>query len=263
MSEQIFEITADGRCFRLDLQRKALFKDRDKLVHLTPRQFELLTYMVQQPSRALLGQNDLIRNVWPLSEYHKAQSGAVYQAVKSLREVLGEEGMPFLKIVRGQGFRIDAEIRRLQSPDTFPLSSDESGDQKTADTLKLTPGERIARISPRSPEEAMAFLLFIDQFPVGIWGASLESAADLWGHKNDPGSITISTRACIGLTGATGSVSLPPITAYESIYVHEEANPERLECSGTSEAQRYLIRMFRSTRGIPLRPFNSFTIMME
>jgi hypothetical protein len=141
----------------------------------------------------------------------------VHQAVKSLREALGKEGGHFLKIVRGQGYRIDAEIKLLEKPalqlDTSPLISGETRDQ-TADTPQLTRGGQITRISPRSPEEIMAFLLFIDQFPVGIWGASLESAADLWGHKNDPGSITISTRACIGLTGTTGSVSLPPITAY-------------------------------------------------
>src|SRR5207245_83018 len=41
--------------------------------------------------------------------------------------------------------------------------------------------------------ELMYSLLLLDQFSNGIWGASLEKSGHFYGHKDDPGSISIST----------------------------------------------------------------------
>ena len=185
MTEQITEIIAGDHRFQLDLGRKVLFTEKGEPVHLTSDRFRLLTYLIKQPAYLILDKRDLRSNVWGKAEISDA---GLHQAIKSLQKALSKQGGHFLKIVPRQGYRIEAEIR---------------GRSKQA-----------TRSIPRSPEEAMAFLLFLDQFRSGIWGASLENAAELWGHKNDPGSITISTRASIGLTSATGSTSLPPIGAY-------------------------------------------------
>jgi DNA-binding winged helix-turn-helix (wHTH) protein len=185
VNEQITEIIADGHRFQLDLGRKVLFTEKGEPVHLTSDKFRLLAYLIKQPAYLVLGKRDLRGNVWGNAEISDA---GLHQAIKSLQRALSKRGGHFLKIVPGQGYRIEAEIRGRSKQATRSISG--------------------------SPEEAMVFLLFVDQFPNGIWGASLENAAELWGHKNDPGSITISTRASIGLTSATGSTSLPPIAAY-------------------------------------------------
>jgi len=220
MNEQIIEITSEGRCFRLDLRKKALFNDRDEPVRLTAQQLNLLTYLVKQPPYTLVNKNDLATNVWPRGTRDPIGPEGIHQAVRSLSKVLSQEGADFLQIERGQGYRIRAKINRIEEPTHAPLTSPSLDGSVEATAVKnlagtqITPQSQLTRTVPQNPEEAMAFMLFLDQFPVGIWGASLESTADLWGHKNDPGSITISTHACIGLTSVTGSAFLPPIAGY-------------------------------------------------
>jgi hypothetical protein len=62
--------------------------------------------------------------------------------------------------------------------------------------------------------ERLIMLLLIDQFPNGIWGASLETGAEYYGHKGDPGSISISTQSTLAITAATGSRYSREILAY-------------------------------------------------
>lgn len=64
--------------------------------------------------------------------------------------------------------------------------------------------------------ELMYLLLLIDQFENGIWGASLESSVDLYGHGYDPGSISISTFSSFAITQFTGSRNAVPIQKYRA-----------------------------------------------
>lgn len=67
-----------------------------------------------------------------------------------------------------------------------------------------------------SAPETLLFLLLIDQFPNGLSGASLERNAEFYGHKGDPGSITISTYSARSITAVTGSWTAEPVRRYRS-----------------------------------------------
>lgn len=81
-------------------------------------------------------------------------------------------------------------------------------------------GRRVSVTRNKGPRldagETLLFLLLIDQFPVGLWGASLEESAALYGHKGDPGSITISTISSKAISAATGSRTAQPIQLYRN-----------------------------------------------
>jgi len=84
---------------------------------------------------------------------------------------------------------------------------------------KVTPNSMRTKVASTeiivdTPQDSIIFLLLLDQFPIGLWGASLESTADLYGHIQDPGSITVSTHACLALSMVSGSSSLHPIQDY-------------------------------------------------
>ncbi len=69
--------------------------------------------------------------------------------------------------------------------------------------------------------ELMYILVLLDQFSNGVWGASLQETASLFGHKaGDPGSISVSTLSCLAITKYTGSSTAKPIRAYRA-YLQE------------------------------------------
>jgi hypothetical protein len=83
---------------------------------------------------------------------------------------------------------------------------------KTAGTINL------------NTAETLLFLLLIDQFPVGLWGASLEEDADFYGHKGgDPGSITISTISSEAIAIVTHSTGAEPILRYRSYLLNRQS----------------------------------------
>jgi hypothetical protein len=62
----------------------------------------------------------------------------------------------------------------------------------------------------------MYVFLLIDQLENGVWGASMEGTAALYGHSEDPGSITVSTLSALAVTNFTGSRYSPSIGRYRS-----------------------------------------------
>lgn len=140
MSEHIVEITADGRCYRLDIGRKALFRERDKRVRVTRQQWELLRFFVERPQHSLLTKNELVANVW--AKNAAVTDDAVSLAVKSLRRVLDDRGGQFIQTEHGQGYRFAADIRRLSEitvngdNPTSPVGSGASASTR----LKCEPG---------------------------------------------------------------------------------------------------------------------------
>lgn len=57
-------------------------------------------------------------------------------------------------------------------------------------------------------------LLWLDQFPSGVWGTSIESTLSLYGKANDPGSISVSVSSAIALTSISGSTILDPVCQF-------------------------------------------------
>ena len=85
---------------------------------------------------------------------------------------------------------------------------------RASDFVASTASAAVTNAQTLDAPETLLFLLLIDQFPVGLWGASLEESSDLWGHKGDPGSITISTDSAKAITYATNSRTAEPICRY-------------------------------------------------
>jgi TPR repeat protein len=153
MNEPIYEITADDCCFRLDLRKKTLFKEKDGPVALTSQQLKVLIYLVQHEAYTLLYKRDLADNLWPKGARDGITKEAVHQAVNSLRKVLKSKGGNFIKVVPGQGYRIDAEIKRLEEPPPPTLKS--SDPDYTGRTVRERADDDLSRIA-RSAERGDA-----------------------------------------------------------------------------------------------------------
>ncbi len=78
-------------------------------------------------------------------------------------------------------------------------------------TLGKMPESRLGTVF-----ELCYLFLLLDQFASGVWGVSLEEDADLYGHKGDPGSISISTFSSLALYRFTGKRSHSSIFRYRS-----------------------------------------------
>lgn len=56
----------------------------------------------------------------------------------------------------------------------------------------------------------MYFLIRLDQFQSGVWGASLDSTSSLYGRPSDPGSISVSTACSLALSAISGNSLIEP-----------------------------------------------------
>jgi hypothetical protein len=87
-------------------------------------------------------------------------------------------------------------------------------------------------------------LLRLDQFPSGVWGTSLEKTAALFGHKHDPGSISVSTDASIAICYFTASRASEPVKRYQQ-YLFKRQSPSgafgMLRQLGTEKFPRYKV----------------------
>lgn len=76
----------------------------DKALSLTPKEYDLLVYLVSNPEQ-VLGRDTLLREVWG-SEAYDARSVDVH--VKYLREKLGEPAARYVQTVWGKGYKLSA-----------------------------------------------------------------------------------------------------------------------------------------------------------
>lgn len=161
-----------------------------------------------------------------LSSHSVIKHGYVQKEIRRALEIL--EQMPesdiFLIPARLTACQPShSALEKLNWVDMFP--DWERGFEKIVKVLKThsggSPYKQEQAIAPdEAMFEALCLLLLIDQFPNGVWGASLEPSADLYGHNNDPGSITISTLSSLAITRFSGSRTAQPIIDYRG-YLHE------------------------------------------
>jgi DNA-binding winged helix-turn-helix (wHTH) protein len=101
------EITAGGRCYRLDRGKKALFRDKTTLHHMTEQNLEVLEFFVASPSHTLITKSQLYDHLYGKKAL---TDGAVPLAVKSLRNVLGKG---FIEADHAKGYRFVADIKHF------------------------------------------------------------------------------------------------------------------------------------------------------
>ena len=97
--------------FCLDIPLGQLWRGRERSgepIHLPPKQWELLRYLAQNPTR-LVSKEELVAKIWGLNG---VTDDAISRAVSRVRRALGDDpDRPlFIQTVHGRGFRFVAEI---------------------------------------------------------------------------------------------------------------------------------------------------------
>src|SRR5688572_8399617 len=96
--------------FTLDMSERLLWRG-DELVPLTPKAFDLLAVLVQNPGR-VLSKADLIERVWPDAFVEEANlSHQVYRLRTALGE--GEGEASYIDTLSRRGYRFVAPVARV------------------------------------------------------------------------------------------------------------------------------------------------------
>jgi DNA-binding winged helix-turn-helix (wHTH) protein len=130
MPTRYTEITAGGRCYRLDRQAKAVFKERAELHHVTSQQMQLLELFVSNPQHALVTRDQIFEHLY---KDKAVTNEAVDLAVKSLRKALGPG---FIATDPRKGYRLVSDIRHFEGDDLAPSPSERAS---SVSSQALTP----------------------------------------------------------------------------------------------------------------------------
>lgn len=101
--------------FRLDADARHLSR-RGNLVHLTPKEFDLLALLVENAGR-VVSKDDILRSVWHDAE---VEEGNLTQTISLLRKVIGgDHGHEIIETVPRHGYLFKAAVKpagRLFAP---------------------------------------------------------------------------------------------------------------------------------------------------
>ncbi|MDD4002692.1 MAG: response regulator transcription factor [Clostridia bacterium] len=87
---------------QIDIQKHTV-KAGGKDVALTPKEFDLLVYLLSSPGN-VLKRDDILNNVWGENYFTETRTLDIH--IKSLRQKLGRQG-DYITTVRGVGFKTD------------------------------------------------------------------------------------------------------------------------------------------------------------
>lgn len=93
----------------LDPARRTLRKG-NLAVHLTPKEFEILRYLLENPDR-VVSRDELMTQLWPGVVVEEAN---LTQNIFLLRKALGEtpSGKPYIETIPKRGYRIAVPVKR-------------------------------------------------------------------------------------------------------------------------------------------------------
>ena len=177
--------------FTLDLERGELSRGGADL-HLRPKSFEVLRYLVQHAGR-LVGKQELLDAVWGRTV---VTEGSLTQCIADIRRAIGDDAQQMLRTVPRRGFILDQIVRELPGgpapPDTRP---GESG----------LPTVSPPAVRDRLPATAWLGLgvLAIAAVAVGLWQQSERPAAQ-------PAPATTTTPAAAGSIAVLRFLDLSP-----------------------------------------------------
>ncbi len=163
--------------FCLDLGERALRRD-GKPIALTPKAFEILSLLVQNPGHSL-SKEEMMRQVWPNTFVDESN---LSQHVFQLRKILGEppDGREYIETVPRHGYRFTQDVKRIDStragndatpaqdaPPTFARASSAPVKFRRAIALSLASALAVAAViyftrnriwTPARPETAKVML---------------------------------------------------------------------------------------------------------
>jgi len=111
--------------FSLERRRRLLFAPDGHAVHLNPRAFDTLLYLVEHPNQ-LVDKRTLMKAVWPNSV---VEENNLNQHIAAVRRALGEAPAEhrFVVTVQGRGFRFVPSVTAAVAPETPTVHSRRSG----------------------------------------------------------------------------------------------------------------------------------------
>ncbi|EKM9527202.1 response regulator transcription factor [Listeria monocytogenes] len=99
-NEDILETTY----FKISKRTREIFYQRELLDALTPKEFDLLYFLMQHP-RQVFSREQLLEQVWGYQFYGDERTVDVH--IKRLRQKIATETKPFLHTVWGVGYKFD------------------------------------------------------------------------------------------------------------------------------------------------------------
>ena len=96
--------------FRLEPQRRLLFRVGDGPVPLSDKAFDALVYLVEHAGR-LVTKNELLRALWPTTV---VEESSLYAAISALRRALKDEAAAqrLIATIAGRGYQFVATVQR-------------------------------------------------------------------------------------------------------------------------------------------------------
>ncbi|MPQ25620.1 response regulator transcription factor [Bacillus paralicheniformis] len=98
--------TLETEHFKINKKTREVFLDGVQIQNLTPKEFDLLYYLVQSPKQ-VFSREQLLEQVWGYQFYGDERTVDVH--IKRLRKKLGSDSRPFLYTVWGVGYKFDED----------------------------------------------------------------------------------------------------------------------------------------------------------
>jgi DNA-binding winged helix-turn-helix (wHTH) protein/TolB-like protein/tetratricopeptide (TPR) repeat protein len=151
--------------FRLDTQEQRLLSD-GRPVQLTPKSFELLRVLVENPGR-LLSKDELLKLVWPDSY---VEEGNLSHHVFALRKALGDEkaSTQYIETVPRRGYRFIADVQEVK--ETHQSRAIATDDASLADADPHIPGASVHHRRWPIRAAASAVMMLLAMTVIGIVG---------------------------------------------------------------------------------------------
>ncbi|ASB91954.1 Transcriptional regulatory protein SrrA [Bacillus subtilis] len=102
----IDEDMIETECFTINKKTREVLLNGEPVENLTPKEFDLLYYLVQNP-RQVFSREQLLEQVWGYQFYGDERTVDVH--IKRLRKKLASEDKPFLYTVWGVGYKFDED----------------------------------------------------------------------------------------------------------------------------------------------------------
>src|SRR6201996_3203652 len=107
--------------FVVDSRRRTLSRV-DSPISLTPKAFDVLLFLVQNPNR-LVTKEELLQSVWGDAF---VEEGNLTQYISHLRKALGEnvsENAPLIVTIARKGYQLTADVTLTETPDSARQST--------------------------------------------------------------------------------------------------------------------------------------------
>lgn len=98
--------------FKISKETREVFLNGEKITNLTPKEFELLYFFIQN-HRQVFSREQLLDKVWGYQYYGDERTVDVH--VKRLRKKVGTADQPFIHTIWGVGYKFDETVQKAEA----------------------------------------------------------------------------------------------------------------------------------------------------